>query len=174
MDPSENLVLVGPMGAGKSTVGRHLADLLNRQFIDADAELERRCGADITWIFDLEGESGFRARETELLNDLCTYKNIVLATGGGAVLSERNRSTLKECGTVIYLSATVRQILNRTAQDKKRPLLQVDNPREVVQRLVNERDPLYREIADLIVESDSGGSPQSLAEKIVSRLRYVD
>lgn len=174
MDPSDNLVLVGPMGAGKSTVGRYLAELLGKEFIDVDRELEVRCGADIPWIFDIEGEAGFRARETELLHELCCRSGIVLATGGGAVLSERNRLTLKGCGKVIYLSATLRQILERTAHDRNRPLLQVDNPREVIERLLHQRDPLYREIADLVVDSDSGVAPQSLAENIVSRLRYLD
>lgn len=174
MDRSDNLVLVGPMGAGKSTVGRYLAELLRLKFIDADRELERRCGADIPWIFDLEGESGFRARETELLNELCDRKSIVLATGGGAVLSEKNRDILKSCGKVIYLNATSQQILARTAQDKNRPLLQVDNPKETIERLVQERDPLYQEIADMVVDSEDGLSPQSLAEKVVARLRYLD
>ena len=174
MDLSDNLVLVGPMGAGKSTVGRYLAQLLRLKFIDADTELEMRCGADIPWIFEIEGEAGFRIRETELLNELCDRKNIVLATGGGAVLSEKNRDVLKSCGKVVYLYATPQQILKRTCQDKKRPLLQVENRKEAIERLVVERDPLYREIADLIVESEDGLSPQSLAEKVVVQLRYLD
>ena len=174
MDLSDNLVLVGPMGAGKSTVGRYLAQLLRLKFIDADIELETRCGADIPWIFEIEGEAGFRIRETELLNELCDRKNIVLATGGGAVLSEKNRDVLKSCGKVVYLYATPQQILKRTCQDKKRPLLQVENRKEAIERLVVERDPLYREIADLIVESEDGLSPQSLAEKVVVQLRYLD
>ncbi|MDO7653173.1 MAG: shikimate kinase AroK, partial [Porticoccus sp.] len=151
MSKQNNLFLVGPMGAGKTTIGRFLADYLSLEFIDLDAEIETRCGANIPWIFDVEGEAGFRKRESQILEEVTTRSGILLATGGGAVLDESNREILKQRGYVAYLSASVEQLLERTANDRSRPLLQVDNPREVIEKLIAERDPLYREVADLVV-----------------------
>lgn len=172
MSKQNNLFLVGPMGAGKSTIGRFLADNLNLEFIDLDTEIEARCGANIPWIFDVEGEAGFRKRESRLLEEITTRSGILLATGGGAVLDESNREILKQRGYVAYLSASVEQLLERTANDRNRPLLQVDNPREVIETLIAERDPLYREVADLVVVTEKR-KPQVVAEDIVAEVRQL-
>ena len=172
MPKQSNLFLVGPMGAGKTTIGRFLADNLNLEFIDLDAEIEDRCGANIPWIFDVEGEAGFRKRESQILEELTIRSGILLATGGGAVLVESNREILKQRGYVVYLSASVEQLLERTANDRSRPLLQVDNPREVIEKLITERDPLYREVADLVVVTEKR-KPQVVAEDIVAEVRQL-
>lgn len=164
---NNNLFLVGPMGVGKSTIGRLLADFLCLQFVDLDAEIERRCGADITWIFDKEGEAGFRKREHGLLAEVSAQSGIVLATGGGVVLSPDNRQLLTKKGFVVYLQASVDQLLKRTAQDKGRPLLQVDNPESVIRQLLQDRAALYHEVADLEVSTEKK-KPAQVAEAIVS------
>ena len=151
---SGSLFLVGPMGAGKSTVGRRLAKALAREFIDSDQEIERRTGVDIPLIFELEGETGFRSRERSILAELTGKANIVLATGGGAVLDPENRRCLDERGFVIYLRASIEEQLRRTAHDTNRPLLQTSDPAKRLDQLMQRRDPLYREIADLIVCTD--------------------
>ena len=122
--PLNNIYLIGPMGAGKTTIGRLLAEELNKQFLDSDLVIEERAGADISWIFDVEGEAGFRVREKNVIKELTTLDNIVLATGGGAILAEENRKHLRRGGTVIYLMATITQQVERTRRDQKRPLLQ--------------------------------------------------
>jgi shikimate kinase len=158
MNRPVNLFLIGPMGAGKSTIGKQLAKELKMEFFDSDQEIEAKAGADIAWIFDVEGEDGFRVREENIIEELTQKKDIVLATGGGAILSPINRNHLAARGTVVYLSATVEQQAKRTARDKKRPLLQnidKDNPGELLNELMVEREPLYLEIADLIVPTDS-------------------
>ena len=165
----DNVFLVGPMGAGKSTIGRLLAKELKLSFKDSDKEIERRCGADIPWIFDREGEQGFRDREVAVLADLAQLEGVVLATGGGTVLREENRRTLAQGGQVIYLHASVDQQVTRTARDRQRPLLQTTDPRGVLQRLMEKRDPLYRQVADLVVEVDDRSKYHVLAE-IVERL----
>jgi len=162
-----NLFLVGPMGAGKTTIGRFLAENLNLEFVDLDAEIEDRCGANIPWIFDVEGEDGFRKRESKMLDEVASRNGVLLATGGGAVLSENNREILKQRGYVVYLSASVGQLLERTAHDRNRPLLQVDNPREIIEKLISDRDPLYKEVADLVVVTEKR-KPQLVAEDIVA------
>ncbi|MBK1672737.1 shikimate kinase I [Ectothiorhodospira shaposhnikovii] len=149
-----NIILIGPMGAGKSTVGRHLATYLHLPFVDSDKEIERRTGVDIPTIFEYEGEVGFRDRETAVIDDLCSRQGIVLATGGGVVMRPENRARLARCGLVVYLRASVNTQLRRTARDRSRPLLQTDNPRERLEGLFRIRDPLYREIANLIVDTD--------------------
>jgi len=136
MIPPETLYLVGPMGAGKTTIGRHLAKFLQREFVDLDAEIEVRCGADIPWIFDVEGEQGFRDRESALLQEVAGRQGLVVATGGGIVLRAENRLLLKEHGLAIYLSVTPRELYERTRNDLHRPLLQVPNRRAVIDRLV--------------------------------------
>lgn len=156
MLPNTNIIFIGPMGAGKTTVGRALAVELGREFIDSDQEIEDRSGADIAWIFDVEGETGFRDREEAVIDELTQRNGIVLATGGGAILRAINRARIKRRGVVVYLTATVEQIINRTANDKKRPLLQTDDRVGVVQALLRKRDPLYREIADLIIPTGDG------------------
>lgn len=149
-----NLFLVGPMGAGKSTIGRRLAQLLKKEFLDSDKEIERRTGASIPLVFEMEGEAGFRAREKVVIADLTRLQNIVLATGGGAVLDPDNRRCLRERGVVIYLSTSVDEQLSRIHQDTQRPLLQTADPRERLEALLAVRDPLYREVADFIVSTD--------------------
>jgi len=149
------LFLVGLMGAGKTTIGRQLAKSQKLTFIDSDHEIESRTGANIPWIFDIEGEKGFRKRERNVIDELTQRQGIVLATGGGAVLDKRNRAHLSDRGVVIYLHTSIEQLLKRTAKDRNRPLLQTEDPRARLEALLAERDPLYREIADLIVETDN-------------------
>jgi shikimate kinase len=165
-----NIFLVGPMGAGKSTIGRVLAFELNRQFRDTDRVIEDRTGADIPWIFDMEGEAGFRDRETAVLADLSTESNLVIATGGGIVLRPENRRMMKDSGYVCYLTASTDQLVERTSRDKKRPLLQVENPRQKIIDLLEMRDPIYRESADFIINTDKR-SPKMVAQEIV---RLID
>lgn len=165
MKATDNVFLIGPMGAGKTTVGRCLAKLLEREFVDLDAEIEARCGANIPWIFDVEGEQGFRDRETVLLREMVARPSLVVATGGGVVLRAENRRMLQGGGFVVYLAVSPRELYERTRNDQHRPLLQVPNRREIIERLVGERDPLYREVATLIY---GGGrkSARGAAEEI--------
>ncbi len=157
------------MGCGKTTVGRLLAERMGLEFHDLDAEIEGRAGADIAWIFDVEGEAGFRDREAALLEELTERRGILLATGGGAVLREDNRRYLAARGRVIYLHADVDELLERTRKDRRRPLLAGIDRRATLTRLAAERDPLYRSVADLVVESNAG-SPRALAERIRNML----
>ena len=154
MDELNNIFLVGPMGSGKTTIGRQLAKVLEREFVDSDHEISRRTGADIPWIFDIEGEAGFRERERAVIDDLTQRQGIVLATGGGAVLDASNRHYLASRGTTVYLSASIDQLHMRTAKDRNRPLLQTDDPRAQIEALMEIRDPLYREVADIVVDTD--------------------
>ena len=164
-----NLILVGPMGAGKSTIGRLLAKELRIPFKDSDKEIEQRTGADIPWIFDVEGELGFREREQAMLAELCALDAVVIATGGGAVLREANRVSLKAGGQIIYLFTSIEQQLGRTSRDRNRPLLQTGNPEKVLVDLMSVRDPLYREIADMIIETDER-PPRMVVQQILERL----
>lgn len=157
------IFLVGPMGAGKTTVGRLLASSLGFEFVDADHEIEARTGADIPWIFEVEGEQGFRRREIQVIEDLTRRDRIVLATGGGAVLNPENRLVLHSRGFVVYLSASIRHLLARTARDRNRPLLQQGDPRGVLERILHEREPLYREVAHLVVDTDAGNVRETVA-----------
>ena len=147
----DRLFLVGPMGVGKTTIGRMLAKELGLSFVDCDHEIENRCGAAIAWIFDVEGEEGFRDRETHMLEELTGQDKILLATGGGAVLREQNRRFLMERGIVVHLDTSVDLLVKRTAKDKKRPLLQNANPRQVLEKIKHDRDPLYEEVSDIRV-----------------------
>lgn len=165
-----NIYLVGPMGAGKTTVGRHLAELLNRNFVDSDHEIEARTGASIPWIFEKEGESGFRLREKIVIADLTRIKGIVLATGGGAVTQQQNRENLRQRGVVVYLYTPVEVQLIRTHRDRNRPLLQVDHPEQKLKDLLAQRDPLYREVAHFVIETNHG-SARDLAQKILHLIR---
>ena len=149
----QNIFLVGLMGAGKTSVGRMLAKRLNRDFYDADAEIERATGVKIPVIFDIEGESGFRAREEKVIERLTALHDIVLATGGGAVLSPVTRARLKQLGRVIYLRASPEDLWRRTRRDRNRPLLQTANPLAKLKELHAQRDPLYSEVADLVVDT---------------------
>ncbi|MEX1033285.1 MAG: shikimate kinase AroK [Cellvibrionaceae bacterium] len=164
------IILGGPMGAGKSTIGRMVANLLSLDFRDTDHIIEKRTGADIPWIFDVEGESGFRDREAAVLKETLASSGFVLATGGGIVTREANRALLKQHGPVVYLTADIEHLIERTARDKKRPLLQVENPRERIAELFKARDPLYREVATCIVKTDRR-SPKLVAEEIVRKLQ---
>ncbi len=158
------------MGAGKSTIGKYLAQQLHLTFADTDTEIERRTGADIPWIFDVEGEEGFRDREQQVVEEMTQWDDVVLATGGGVVLREANRSALASRGFVIYLHATVQEQTRRTRHDKRRPLLQTEDPAAVLRELMAVRDPLYREIADHIIDTD-GSSPKSVAKRLVQELK---
>lgn len=166
---NDNIFLVGLMGAGKTTIGRLLARKLNRRFVDSDHEIEARTGATIPWIFEIEGEACFRRREADVIRDLSGQQGLVLATGGGAVLNPQSRALLAERGTVIYLRASIGSILQRTAHDKNRPLLQTADPRAKLEELWTQRDPLYREIADLVIDI---GRPnvQSMVQTILDQL----
>ena len=165
----QNLFLVGPMGAGKSAVGRQLARLLHLEFVDSDQEIESRTGVDVPFIFEKEGETGFRQREAKVIDDLSQKEGIVLATGGGAIIDPENRNHLGARGFVIYLHTSVAQQLSRTRKGRIRPLLENGDPRAVLESLMATREPLYREIADLTVETD-GRKVHAVANEILDRL----
>lgn len=150
-----NVFLIGPMGAGKTTLGKQLARVLSKRFIDSDHEIELRTGATIPWIFDIEGEEGFRNRETAVIDELTQQSGIILATGGGAVLRPENRVNLRNRGAVVYLFASIDELYARAGKDKNRPLLQTEDPKARLTKLFAERDPLYREVADLVVDTAS-------------------
>lgn len=169
MAEKRNIFLVGPMGAGKSTIGRQLAQQLNMEFYDSDTVIEERTGADIAWVFDVEGEEGFRIREEKVINDLTEKQGIVLATGGGSVLSKESRNRLSARGVVVYLETTIEKQLARTSRDKKRPLLQTENSREVLEALAQVRDPLYVEVSDFVVRTDDQ-SAKVVANQIIELL----
>lgn len=153
MKASANIFLVGLMGAGKTTVGKQLAKRLKKSFFDTDQEIEKRTGVTISVIFEIEGESGFRLRESAVLQELAKLDDVVLATGGGAVLNKENRNILSRNGTVVYLRASVDELWARTRNHKNRPLLQTPDPYVKLEQLFAERDPLYREVADIIIDT---------------------
>jgi shikimate kinase len=166
----QHIFLVGPMGVGKTTVGKQLSGLLHRPFVDVDAEIETRCGADIPWIFDMEGEQGFRQRESKVLEDIiASNPSSVIATGGGVVLSAKNRELLHANGQVIYLCASKEHLYERMRRDKSRPLLQVEDREKVIDQLLEVRDPLYREVADVVFSSE-GGSAARVAKVLLDEL----
>ncbi|KXJ55437.1 MAG: shikimate kinase [Neptuniibacter pectenicola] len=158
------------MGAGKSTIGRLLSQELKLEFVDSDREIEKRAGADIPWIFDVEGEAGFRDREEGVIEALSLRKDVVLSTGGGAVLRPENRSVLQANGTVVYLETSVEQQLDRTSRDKNRPLLQTENPRAVLEELMSIRHPLYLDTADIVVVTDKR-HPKTVVTEIIRQLK---
>jgi shikimate kinase/3-dehydroquinate synthase len=172
-ETSGNIFLVGMMGAGKTTVGRLLAHFLGKTFYDSDREIQKRTGVGIPVIFEIEGEEGFRKRETDMLAELAKMENIVLATGGGAVLSMENRRLLKQRGIVIYLRAAVEDLWRRTRQDQNRPLLRAPDPRKKLTELYGQRDPLYRDTAHIIVESGKR-SARHLAQLLAQQLACSD
>jgi shikimate kinase len=158
------------MGVGKTTVGKALAKLFSMDFVDCDVELEERTGVDITTIFEIEGEDGFRRREAELLQEIIERQGTVIATGGGAVMREGNRGMIRDAGLVVYLTAPVRQLLRRTRKSRNRPLLQTPDPEETLAELMKTRDPLYREVADLVIRVDDR-SPKALARKVQETIK---
>ena len=172
MNYSGNVFLVGPIGVGKTTIGRVLADLLGIEFYDSDREIEASTGADIPWIFDVEGESGFRVRETRMIEQLTQKKNIVLATGGGAVMSPENREWLMARGAVVYLRAPISQQIERTSRDKTRPLLQTPNPEDKIRELMKIREPLYQEVADIVVDTYRR-NPKAVSQDIFAQLKQI-
>ncbi len=169
MTHSQNIFLIGPMGSGKSAVGRQLARMLHLTFVDSDDEIESRTGVDIAFIFEKEGEDGFRAREVRVIDDLSNMDAVVLATGGGAVIDPESRSRLGARGFVVYLYTTVEQQLQRTEKGRDRPLLETGDRSEILEALMKVRDPMYREIADLVVETD-GRKVKAVANEVLERL----
>jgi shikimate kinase len=169
MKHPRNIFLIGPMGAGKSAVGRYLARTLHLSFVDSDDEIESRTGVDIPFIFEKEGEAGFRQREAVVIDDLSKMDGVVLATGGGAITTEDSRSRLGGRGFVVYLYTTVEQQVARTQKGRERPLLDGDDPRATLEALLVSRDPMYREIADLVVETD-GRKVNSVANEIIEQI----
>ncbi len=169
MPSLNNIFLIGPMGAGKTTIGRQIADLLGWQFCDTDQEIERRTGASIPWIFEKEGEDGFRRREEQVVSDLTALKHIVLATGGGVVMRPSNRLALQRNGQVVYLYTPVSLQVERTSHDRNRPLLHKVDPAIRLEELFLVRDPLYRQIADLVIPT-TDGSARELANRIIQLL----
>lgn len=166
---SGNIYLVGMMGAGKTTIGRLLAKQLGKTFVDCDQEIQRRTGVTITHIFDVEGEAGFRKRETAAIHDLAQRSNLVMATGGGAILNAANRAELSRNGIVVYLKGSVHDLWQRTRHDHNRPLLQTADPLARLKELYIQRDPLYTELADLVILSGKQ-SAQSLVLKLQQEL----
>ena len=165
-----NIILVGPMGSGKTTIGRRLSEKLSLDFFDSDHEIIDTTGVTIDHIFDIEGERGFRTRETEMLIKLCNMPNIVLATGGGAVILEENRKLIKRAGLVVYLLSSVDQILRRTAKSKARPLLEKSNNRKkTITDIMEARDPLYKEVASLIINTN-GKKLNEIVDEIIKVL----
>lgn len=168
-----SLILVGPMGAGKSTIGRLLAKQLHRNFVDTDHHIEENTGADIPWIFAIEGEAGFRQRETKALKKLIKHPKQILATGGGVVMKEENRHLLKQAGLVIFLHADVETQWQRTKRDHNRPLINQKNPKQVLQELYDLRLPLYREVAHIEVMSKKM-STKKMAMLVLEKIRELD
>lgn len=172
MKQTENIYLIGLMGAGKTTIGRQLAKSLKLPFYDSDKAIEESTGVDIPTIFEFEGEAGFRDREKKMIRQLTQMKGIVLATGGGAILSEENRKLLKENGFIVYLQCSVTRILERTRRDTQRPLLKTNNPRERLERLFEEREPLYLACADFKI--DTGSMPsKAVVNRILEQYKAI-
>lgn len=169
---SGNIFLVGLMGAGKTTIGRALAKKLNRPFYDSDQEIEARTGATIPTIFEIEGEESFRKREADMIRELSAIENAIIATGGGAAVRAETRACMKEFGTVIYLQAGVSQLLQRTSRDRNRPLLQTSNPRQRLEDLLRQRDPFYREVADMLIETGRGNI-SSIVNVIIQKIERI-
>ena len=172
MTIASNVFLVGPMGAGKSTIGRQLAALLKKDFLDVDHEIERRTGAAIPLIFEIEGEPVFRRREALAIDELTRKTNVVLATGGGAVLDADNRKALRERGSVVYLRAEIEILVERTRRDRNRPLLQTPDPRAKLEEIMRVREPLYCATAHVIIETDRR-NPQMVARDVADNLKSL-
>ncbi len=173
MQKSENIYLVGLMGAGKTTIGRQLARALSVPFYDSDKAIEERTGVDIPTIFEFEGEEGFRDREQKMIQQLVQMKGIVLATGGGAILREENRNVLKENGFIVYLQCSVERILERTRRDTQRPLLKTENPKARIETLFTQREPLYLSCADFKIDTGILQSKE-VVEHILEEYRTIN
>jgi shikimate kinase len=169
MAKPNRIFLIGPMGAGKTTIGKTLAKQLGLEFADSDLEVQARTGVDIPTIFEFEGEEGFRAREQNMIDELTLREGIILATGGGAVLREENRQHLSSRGFVIYLHCTPDQQFERTYRDRNRPLLQTESPLNKLRDLMEVRDPLYRQTADMVVSTE-GRNTQSVVREIIKKI----
>lgn len=172
MKKGSNIYLVGMMGAGKTTVGRLIARRLKRRFVDSDQEIERRCGVRIPVIFEIEGEHGFRAREEQVIAELATIEGMVLATGGGVVLSTENRRQLASRGTTIYLHARPEDLFRRLRHDSNRPLLDTPDPAQRLRELYVQRDPLYRQVADIVLETGTQSVP-ALARDLLAKIEQI-
>jgi len=172
MIKAPNIILVGPMGAGKTTIGRLISQSMGKEFYDLDKVIEDNAGADIPWIFEREGEDGFRKRETQALSTIIQEDtdNSVLATGGGIVMRKENRDLLRDDALVVYLYASVSQQLYRTSKSSHRPLLQTDDPKATLRKLFEVRDPLYREVATLVIETDAR-HPKAVANKVLDAIK---
>ena len=162
---SENIILVGPMGVGKTTIGSHLARKLKYDFVDSDTEIEKRTGASISLIFDIEGEEGFRKREAQMISELTERRHIVLSTGGGSVLDETSRQNIRSRGFVVYLKASVDILYERLKKSRNRPLMETEDKLKVIEGLLAEREPLYLAVADATIATD-GRSAQDVAREI--------
>lgn len=162
---SENIILVGPMGVGKTTIGSHLARKLKYDFVDSDTEIEKRTGASISLIFDIEGEEGFRKREAQMISELTERRHIVLSTGGGSVLDETSRQNIRSRGFVVYLKASVDILYERLKKSRNRPLMETEDKLKVIEDLLAEREPLYLAVADITIATD-GRSAQDVAREI--------
>ncbi len=168
-----NIFIVGPMGAGKTTIGKQLAKNLGWEFLDSDHEIVARTGVQIPIIFDVEGEAGFRKREKNMIDELTQRHQLVLATGGGAVLDEDNRHVLSQRGVVVYLRASAEQLYKRTARDRNRPLLQTEDPMTKIKELLQQRDPLYREVADIVMETGEENI-RAVVKQLMDQLKQAD
>lgn len=162
---SENIILVGPMGVGKTTIGSHLARKLKYDFVDSDTEIEKRTGASISLIFDIEGEEGFRKREAQMIGELTERRHIVLSTGGGSVVDETSRQNIRSRGFVVYLKASVDILYERLKKSRNRPLMETEDKQKVIEDLLAEREPLYLAVADVTIATD-GRSAQDVAREI--------
>ena len=172
MNRFNNIYLIGPMGVGKTTIGRQLAKALRRPFYDSDKVIEQKTGVDISTIFEFEGEQGFRKREQKVIQELTQIQNIVLSTGGGVVVSQENRELLKQFGFVIYLQCSVERILERTRKDTQRPLLQTENPRQQIEQLLEQRESLYLSCADLKINTGNLVS-KVVVKKILTKYKSL-
>ena len=169
----KKIFIVGPMGAGKTTIGRQLAKTLDWEFVDSDHEIVSRTGVNIPIIFDVEGEAGFRKREKAVIDELTQRDHLVLATGGGVVLDADNRRYLSERGVVVYLRASAEHLFKRTSRDRNRPLLQTENPMERIIELLAQRDPLYMEVADIVMETGEENI-LSVVRKLMGHLKRLE
>lgn len=171
---NHNIFLIGPMGAGKSTIGRQLSQILGKNFFDSDQEIEARAGVGIDWIFDVEGEEGFHKRELNVLNELTKHQNIILSTGGGSIISKEARNILSSRGIVVYLKTPIEKQYRRTLHDKTRPLLQTEeDTKEVLTKLAEVREPLYEEIADITISTDNKNTRNMTSQLINMLEEYI-